>query len=87
MTSKVVRISDDALKTAQKYSEDISTAILIMNAKIEELQSITPNPDTLTEIKSLIETIRKDLPDEYTLKKTITGAVNDCFAEYTRGGF
>lgn len=87
MTSKVVRISDDALKTAQRYSEDISTAILIMNAKIEELRSINPNPDTLTEIKTLIETIRKDLPDEKTMKKTITGAVNDCFADYTRGEF
>ena len=87
MTSKVVRISDEALKTAQQYSEDISTAILIMNAKIEELRSINPNPDTLIEIKTLIETIRKDLPDEKTMRKNVTGAVNDCFSDYTRGEF
>ena len=87
MTSKVVRISDDAIRTAQQYSDDISTAILIMNAKIEELRSINPNSDTLIEIKALIETIRKELPDEKTLRKNVTGAVNDCFADYSRGGF
>ena len=87
MSSKVIRINDDALKTAQKYSEDISTAILIMESKIAELRNINQNPDTLLEIKSLIEEIRKDIPDEKTLRKTITGAVNDCFADLSRGEF
>ena len=36
MASKVVRISEDALAVASKYSQDLSTAILLMHAKLEE---------------------------------------------------
>lgn len=36
MASKVVRVSEEALSTAAQYSPDLSTAILIMQAKLEE---------------------------------------------------
>ena len=36
MASKVVRINEDALAVASKYSQDLSTAILLMQAKLEE---------------------------------------------------
>lgn len=36
MASKVVRVSEDALAVASKYSQDLSTAILLMQAKLEE---------------------------------------------------
>ncbi len=36
MASKVVRVSEEALSVASKYSTDLSTAILLMQAKLEE---------------------------------------------------
>ena len=36
MASKVVRVSEEALSVASKYSPDLSTAILLMQAKLEE---------------------------------------------------
>ena len=36
MASKVVRVSEEALAAASKYSPDLSTAILLMQAKLEE---------------------------------------------------
>lgn len=36
MASKVVRVSEEALAVAAQYSPDLSTAILLMQAKLEE---------------------------------------------------
>ena len=36
MASKVVRVSEEALAAAAQYSPDLSTAILLMQAKLEE---------------------------------------------------
>lgn len=36
MASKVVRVSEEALSVAAQYAPDLSTAILIMQAKLEE---------------------------------------------------
>jgi len=36
MASKVVRVSEEALTVAAQYSPDLSTAILLMQAKLEE---------------------------------------------------
>ena len=36
MASKVVRVSEEALSVTSKYSPDLSTAILLMQAKLEE---------------------------------------------------
>lgn len=75
MTSKVVRVSEDALAVAAQYAGDLSTAILIMQARIEELRGVHDE----------IAALRQDLPDAKTMKKVITGAVNDCFADLERG--
>jgi len=75
MTSKVVRVSEEALHVASAYGDDLSTAILIMQARIEELRNISDE----------VAALRKDIPDEKQLKKIITGAVNDCFADFSRG--
>lgn len=85
MPSKVVRISEEALKAASEYAEDLSTAVLIMHAKIEELRRAEAQTEQLAEIKAGIEELKKNLPDEKTLKKCITGSVSDCFADYSRG--
>jgi len=75
MTSKVVRVSEEALNVASAYGDDLSTSILVMQAHIEELRNISLE----------ITTLRRDIPDEKMLKKIITGAVNDCFADLSRG--
>ena len=85
MASKVIRVSEEALAAASVYADDLSTAILIMNAKIEELRAGEKQAETLKEIQSLIAGIRNDIPDEKTLKKIITGNINDCFADLNRG--
>ena len=85
MPSKVVRISEEALKAASEYAEDLSTAVLIMHAKIEELRRAEAQTEQLAEIKAGIEELKKNLPDEKTLKKCIAGSVSDCFADYSRG--
>ena len=85
MPSKVVRISEEALKAASEYAEDLSTAVLIMHAKIEELRRAEAQTEQLSEIKAGIEELKKNLPDEKTLRKCITGSVSDCFADYSRG--
>lgn len=85
MPSKVVRISEEALKAASEYAEDLSTAVLIMHAKIEELRRAEAQTKELAEIKAGIEELKKNLPDEKVLRKCITGSVSDCFADYSRG--
>ena len=85
MPSKVVRISEEALKAASGYADDLSTAVLIMHAKIEELRRAEAQTEQLSEIKAGIEELKKNLPDEKTLRKCITGSVSDCFADYSRG--
>ena len=85
MPSKVVRISEEALKAASEYAEDLSTAVLIMHAKIEELRRAESQTKELAEIKAGIEELKKNIPDEKTLKKFISGTVTDCFADYSRG--
>ncbi|HJJ54622.1 MAG TPA: hypothetical protein O0X50_00885 [Methanocorpusculum sp.] len=75
MTSKVVRVSEEALQAASAYGDDLSTAILLMQARIEELRGVYAE----------ITALRQEIPDEKQLKKIITGAVNDCFADFSRG--
>ncbi|MDO5846231.1 MAG: hypothetical protein Q4Q04_04830 [Methanocorpusculum sp.] len=36
MASKVMRVSEEALAAASRYSPDLSTAILLMQARLEE---------------------------------------------------
>ena len=50
MASKVVRVSEEALAAAQPYGSDLSTAILVMQAKIEELRHTQLDSKTLTKI-------------------------------------
>lgn len=50
MASKVVRINDEAIAIASQYSENLSVAILIMQAKLDELQNNTIDKDALKKL-------------------------------------
>ena len=50
MASKVVRINEDALAVASKYSPNLSTAILLMQAKLEEREKQAVNMKALEKL-------------------------------------
>ncbi len=54
MASKVVRIRDDALAVAEQYSSDVSTAILIMHATLQEQSKHTFDKKTLNKLISTV---------------------------------
>ena len=57
MASKVVRVSEEALSAAAQYAPDLSTAILIMQAKLEERSSQS------LDMKALEKLIRNTVND------------------------
>lgn len=50
MASKVVRVSEEALAVATQYSPDLSTAILLMQAKLEEREKHTLDTKALEKL-------------------------------------
>ncbi len=75
MISKIVRVSEEAMQAASSYADDLSTAILVMYARIDEFCGVGAD----------IAPPRRDIPDANNLRKVITGAVNNCFADFSRG--
>ncbi len=58
MASKVVRVSEEALLAAAGYSSDLSTAILIMHARLDERSAAA------IDMKALDKLIRSAVSDE-----------------------
>lgn len=60
MTSKVVRINDEAIAITSQYSADISTAIILMQAKLDELRR---NAADLKDVEKLVRRALDDTID------------------------
>lgn len=58
MVSKVMRVSEEALAAASRYSPDLSTAILLMQARLEERER------SQIDMRALEKIIRNAVSDE-----------------------
>lgn len=66
MASKVVRVSEEALAAAAQYSPDLSTAILLMQAKLEERSGSALDMKTLDKlIRNAVNDCLADLQRGY----------------------